>query len=118
MKELTDIREEINEIDKEMAELFSRRMDCAANVITYKKANGLPIFDGAREKAVIEKNLAYIQNKEYAAYYRDFITHLMNLSKSYQRKLNNGDKVGYQGVEGAFSYIASTHLFPDRKSVV
>lgn len=111
MKELTKTREEINSIDKEMAELFARRMDCVADVIAYKKANGLPIFDGAREQAVIEKNLAYIQKEDYKAYYKDFITHLMNLSKSYQRKLNNSDKVGYQGVEGAFSYIAATHLF-------
>ncbi|MCI8336296.1 MAG: chorismate mutase [Peptococcaceae bacterium] len=117
MKELTETRNEINQIDKEMAELFCRRMDCAADVIAYKKANGLPIFDGAREQAVIEKNLSYIENKDYQGYYQDFITHLMGLSKSYQRKLNNANKVGYQGVEGAFSYIASTHLFPHEDKI-
>lgn len=117
MKELTETREKINKIDREMAALFIQRMDCAADVIAYKKAKGLPIFDSAREKAVIEKNLAYIENKEYEAYYLDFITHLMNLSKSYQRKLDNANKVGYQGVEGAFSYIASTHLFPHEDKI-
>ena len=117
MRELEETRGEINQIDKEMAALFVRRMDCAADVIDYKKNKELPIFDGAREQAVIEKNLAYIEKEDYKDYYKDFITHLMNLSKSYQRKLNNGDKVGYQGVEGAFSYIASSHLFPHEKKI-
>lgn len=117
IKELDETREEINRIDREMAELFSKRMDCAAEVIAYKKAQGLPILDSAREQAVVKKNLAYIQNKDYREYYQDFIQHLMGLSKSYQRKLNNADKVGYQGVEGAFSYIASTHLFPHETKI-
>ena len=117
LKELDEIRGEINHIDEEMARLFCKRMDCAADVIAYKKAHHLPILDSAREKAVVAKNLAYIENPKYQGYYQDFICHLMELSKSYQRKLNNQDKVAYQGVEGAFSYIASTHLFPHEDKI-
>lgn len=117
MKQLAETREEINQIDKRMAQLFCQRMDCVEQVIAYKKANGLPILDSAREEAVVEKNRQYISREAYQEYYEDFIRHLMEISKSYQRKLNNQDKIGYQGVEGAFSYIASTHLFPHEEKL-
>ena len=35
----------------------------------------------------------------------------MELSKKYQSRLNNGMKVAYSGVEGAFAHIASMKMF-------
>ena len=65
MNQLEQARIEINKIDEQMAVLFERRMQAAEQVAAYKKQQGLPIFDKAREQAVIEKNLSRIQNQAY-----------------------------------------------------
>ena len=42
--DLSEIRQQIDEIDQELVELFCRRMNLSAQVADYKKANNLPIF--------------------------------------------------------------------------
>lgn len=37
MRDLKEIREEINEIDEKLIELFKRRMECAKDVGNYKR---------------------------------------------------------------------------------
>ena len=49
------LREEINEIDREMVDLFKKRMKVAASVAEYKKERGLPVLDAARERALLGK---------------------------------------------------------------
>ena len=51
--ELALARQEINEVDEEMAKLFVRRMNAVSRVAAYKIAHGLPIYDEARENEVI-----------------------------------------------------------------
>ena len=89
MNQLEQARIEINKIDEQMAVLFERRMQAAEQVAAYKKQQGLPIFDKAREQAVIEKNLSRIQNQAYCPYYQAFLQNLMDLSKEYQATLLN-----------------------------
>ena len=50
MNELEKSRVEIDEIDREMARLFERRMNVCADIAKYKKEHALPIFDPAREQ--------------------------------------------------------------------
>lgn len=113
MRDLKEARKKINEIDKQIAKLFEERMDATTMVAEYKRERGLPIFDGAREKEVLDKNLAFIENKEYEAYYTLFQQNVMDISKNYQRKIVEGVKIAYSGVEGAFSHIAATRIFPE-----
>lgn len=91
MNQLEQAREEINQVDEQMAALFERRMRAAEQVAAYKKEQGLPILDQGREQAVIEKNLARLRNPAIAPYYRDFLTHLIALSKRYQKALMDGE---------------------------
>ena len=110
---LNEAREIINRVDAQMAELFVQRMKAAEMVFEHKKEYGLPIFDAAREEAVIEKNSAFVEDEVYKGYYIEYIKHLMDVSKSYQYRLQNGLKVAYSGVEGAFAHIAAGRIFPD-----
>lgn len=87
MTNLKDIRDKINELDKEMLELFTKRMKLSKEVIEYKIKNNLPILDEEREKEVINKNLSNLKNKDLEKYYLEFITNLMNISKEYQSYL-------------------------------
>lgn len=65
MNKLEEARKVINEVDKEVAALFQKRMQAVEDVILYKLENNMPIFDGGREKQVIEKNCAYITEEKY-----------------------------------------------------
>ena len=84
---LEKARKEINEIDKEMAELFVRRMRAAEAVAEYKKERGLAILDEAREREVIEQNSRLIEDENIREYYIDFLKHTMKISRSYPADL-------------------------------
>lgn len=109
---LARAREIIDQVDREMAALFERRMSAVEQVIAYKQAHGLPILDSSREQSVLDRNTARIENPVYREYYRDFLRDLMGLSKQYQQVLAGADTVAYPGVEGSYSHIAMRRLFP------
>lgn len=113
MNELDELRKEINAVDKEMASLFERRMSAVAGVAKYKMTHGLPVYDAAREAEVVERNSSFIGSDEIRSYYVGFLKNEMELSKSYQRRLTDGVRIAYSGVEGAFAHIAATRIFPD-----
>ena len=130
--ELTDIRNEIDAIDEQMVQLFCQRMALSAQVADYKKANNLPIFVPARERAILQK-VAAQSGSEFENYTRTLYSTLFELSRSYQSKRNtevsplyaqiteaieNTSKlfpqapmVACQGVEGAYSQIACEKIF-------
>lgn len=117
MKDLNEIRKDINRIDGEMRRLFSERMAAAKEVAEYKIAHGLPILDADREAEVIEKNTALLEDEGLRPYYVNFLQGNMAVSRSYQDMLVNGMKVAYSGVAGAFAYIAASKTFPNARKV-
>ncbi len=112
MDKFEKARQNINEIDLEMAKLFEKRMEAVMDVAEYKKEKGLPIFDADREKLVINRNSAYIKDETIKEYYINFITETMEISKRYQHRMISGMKVAYSGTEGAFACIAAGKIFP------
>ncbi len=114
---LEEARKIINEVDVQMAALFTKRMKAAEMVFDYKKEYGLPILDQKREDAVVEKNAALIQDEVIKEYYIDYIKNLMSISRTYQYRMQRGLKVAYSGVEGAFAHIAAGRIFPDSNRV-
>lgn len=114
---LDEAREIINRVDSQMAELFVERMKAAEMVFEHKKEFGLPIFDPEREKIVIQKNSALIDDDVIKGYYIEYIKNLMSVSRSYQYRMQNGLKVAYSGVEGAFAHIAAGRIFPDSNRI-
>lgn len=117
MDKLDKARKVINEVDKQMAELFEKRMNAVKDVAEYKKVRGLPILDKVRENQVIEKNVSYIKDDNIRRYYVQFQKDAMAVSRRYQHDLIKGNKVAYCGVEGAFAQIAAKKIFPDSKLV-
>ncbi len=87
MDKLQKARLEINEIDKEMAELFKKRMDAVRDVAEYKKEHGLKIFDPVREEDVIRRNSALIDDEEIREYYVNYLRASMSVSKLYQDRI-------------------------------
>ena len=117
MTELEQARLTINEVDKQMAELFCHRMQAAEAIAHYKAQNHLPIYDAAREEALINKNCSYVEDLRYLPYYEKFIRHNIELSKAYQSALIDSTTVGYFGAEGSHTHTAARNLFPCEKAV-
>ena len=113
MSTLDEARIKIEEIDKEMARLFEERMACAKSIAGYKMEHGLPILDESREKALLSRNVEYMESDELRPYYTSYLQAVMDVSKRYQKRLSEGVRVAYSGIEGSFAYIASSHLFPE-----
>ena len=109
---LQQARAEIDTVDAEMAALFERRMRAVADVVRYKAESGKPVFDAAREAAVLDKNTARITDEALRPYYRAFLSDAMSISRAYQRARLGRDTAAYQGVPGAWSHIALRRLFP------
>ena len=77
MNELEKCRKEIDEIDKQLMELFERRLDVAARVAEYKAENKLPIYNGERESQVISNNVHRLKNNKYEILGRRFLIGVM-----------------------------------------
>lgn len=87
MNLLEESRVKIDSIDEQITKLFEQRMKAVEGVLEYKKQNNMQIFDGSREKAIIAKNVARLENKALEKYFVDFYQHMMDVSKSYQKDL-------------------------------
>lgn len=113
MNELEVARSIINEVDSEMARLFEKRMKASELVAKYKREHGLSILDTSREDEIIKKNSTLINNDTIKEYYVEFLKKNMEISRSYQARLNTGMRVAYSGVEGAFAHIAARKMYPE-----
>ena len=76
--ELKDLREEIDGIDRELTELFEKRMGVSAEIAEYKRKNGLPILDSDRERELLDK-IAAISNEELRKYSVELYEKIMEL---------------------------------------
>ena len=68
MDALQEARKIINDVDRQMAELFVRRMQAAEMVAQYKQAHGMPILDTAREEDVIRNGIERVSDDTLRGY--------------------------------------------------
>lgn len=130
--DISQLRNEIDNIDGELVRLFTARMDAAAKIADYKKENNLPIYVPAREREVLQ-SVAEKAGPDMANYTRVLYSMLFELSRSYQSKRNTeatalykritdsventpklfpqAPMVACQGVEGAYAQIACERIF-------
>ncbi len=132
--ELQTIRQNIDAIDDELAQLFARRMACSKEVALAKQQTGKPIRDHARERAIVNR-LTAATGDECAPYVKALYSQIFDLSRSFQSSLwkrssplvdgiaaaiaNTQGKrlpehalVACQGTEGAYAQQACERLFP------
>ena len=80
-------RNDINRIDSELVRLFEERMHVTEQVASYKRKNGLPVFDAAREAANIERTSGMISDPALKEYSVRWYQMTMDLSKEYQKRI-------------------------------
>ena len=105
-------RAEIDTVDAQLAALFERRMAAVLQVAEYKRAHGLPIYDAAREAAVLEKAAARIQQPALRPYYKDHVQHMMDIAKQYEAAVLGRNRAAYQGWRGRLPTSPSRHCSP------
>lgn len=133
MDELQDLRRDIDAIDRELVELFRRRMDVTARVGAYKRSRGVPVLDQERERQVLQ-NKGELAGEALRPAVITLYQTIMALSRRQQRDLmgqgadNPGvlrwreaqdsarrpvaaPRVVYQGEPGAYSEQAALDLF-------
>ena len=64
--DLEAIRRRIDKIDAQLVAALEERMEAVLEVAAYKKQQGLPVLDAAREAQVLSKACMRLQHKEYA----------------------------------------------------
>lgn len=82
---INEIRDDINETDKEIVKLLERRFNIVLKVGEYKKINNLPIFDEERESQVIEKCVELLSDQKYSHYLKNIYVEIMNTCKEIQK---------------------------------
>ena len=130
MKDLLELRDEIDKIDKQIVSLYEQRMEIAEGVAEYKINTGKKVFDKEREVSKLE-TLSGLASNEFNAYgVRELFEQIMAMSrkKQYQLLTEHGmvediefeakDTIDYsnarivfQGVEGAYSHQAMNEYF-------
>lgn len=133
MEDLQSLRAQIDQIDRQIAQLFCQRMAVTRQVGEYKAAHCLPVLDVAREKQVLAAKAALVGDELRADITTLFET-IMALSRRQQQALvmDNGwieghraawaacrvppahPRVLYQGEPGAYAEEAAVRFFgPD-----
>ena len=136
MEELKGYRDQIDAIDRQLADLFQQRMDVVDKVGQYKLARNMPVLDAKREQEVLAAKAALARNEAVSADLAALFEHVMAISRRRQRKLIQEDgiepgydrckramaaarapiaspRVAYQGVAGAYSEMACINFFGD-----
>ncbi len=130
--EINELRQQIDQIDEQLVDLFVKRMGISADIAQYKKKNNMPIFVPAREREKLQ-NVADQAGPDMENYTRVLYSMIFELSRSYQSKKNmestplhekivhsientpklfpQAPMVACQGVEGAYAQIACEKIF-------
>ena len=81
MKDLLEIRNQIDETDSEITALYQKRMELAAEVAEYKIQTGKKVFDKVREREKLEKVSSLVQGSFLKNGVRELFEHLMSISR-------------------------------------
>lgn len=130
MRDLLELRDEIDGIDTEIVALYERRMAISQEVAEYKISVGKPVFDKEREQSKL-KTLGEKVHTDFLKHgVQELFEQIMSMSRKRQyqlltehgqvdpsefvevEKLNYKDaKIVFQGTEGAYSQLAMQEYF-------
>lgn len=132
MNELLEMRERIDGIDREISQLFEKRLAISCEVADYKIAHDMNVFDPSREQDKLISISQSAKDPFLAQGLVELFSQIMSISKKKQyRMLAEAGKVWqnefecvdgfdfrdaavvYQGVEGAYSQKAAIEFFGD-----
>ena len=131
MRQIEEVRKEINEIDRQIVDLFLRRMKCSEEVSEFKMHTGGQVLVTARENELLNTMLENVPDslkQEYTSLLRT----TTRISRKYQytrilkaepfrlqlpitARIDTPHTVCYQGLQASYQDAAAKALFPDAK---
>lgn len=87
MKDLNELRQEIDVIDRQLVALFEQRMAVTRNVGLYKLANSMPVLDRSREEQVLASKTALLEDKALSRDVTELFETIMAISRRQQQAL-------------------------------
>lgn len=87
MKELAEVRKELDAVDREIVRLFEQRMTLARDVVAYKMAHGMQVLDRSREEAVLASRMGMLEDAHWAPSVRALYEEIMRLSRAEQERI-------------------------------
>ena len=133
--DLQKLREQIDEVDSQLVELFQKRQQICRSVAEYKIETGKRVLDPEREKEKLAKAEAMVSDDFERQGVQDMFRQLMAVSRKLQYRileergqglklpfaqidgLKKDARVVYQGVPGAYSEQAARRYFPEAASL-
>jgi chorismate mutase/prephenate dehydratase len=103
--DLTQIREEINQLDSQLVQLLNQRARLSIAVGQLKNSGRESVFKPFREKDVLDRILEANPGPLPAEHLQAIYREILSSSRSLQRP----QRVVYLGPEGTFSYYAGLH---------
>jgi len=106
-RDVTELREEIDRIDRELIRWLGLRAECALEIGKWKRSQGMVHFDGSRERGVIDG----IVGQNDGPFSDDAVRSIFVEIISACRSLQGPTCVAYLGPEGTFSHLAAVQAF-------
>lgn len=85
--DITQLRRQIDDVDRQLLQLFTQRMEISSEIADYKKAQNIPIFDPVREREKLSDVAANVPSELQSAS-KVLYSLLFELSRSYQSSKN------------------------------
>ncbi len=134
--DLLALRDQIDEIDRQIVACYEKRMEISSQIADYKIATGKRVFDREREAVKIKAVKELVHNDFNSRGIEELYEQIMSVSRKlqYQKLEQSGQKVKlpfigmdsltegkkvrvvFQGAEGSFSQAAMEQFFPERIS--
>ncbi len=87
MKELKDIRVELDEVDREIVALLEKRMTLSHEVAAYKMAHGMQVLDRSREENVLNTRASWVKDPHWQDSVRQLYEAIMAVSREEQERM-------------------------------
>lgn len=130
MRDLLELRDEIDVIDRQIVDLYQQRMEIAAQVAEYKIETGKKVFDKERENSKLMTLSAFGDTDFNKHGIRELFEQIMSMSRKrqYQLLTEHGiyekpdfaevdtldykkARIVFQGAEGAYTQLALKEYF-------
>ncbi len=134
MRDLNEIRLDINKVDEQLKHLFLQRMEYVEQVRQYKEATNTPVKNKSREADILKSKLEGVGRfvPETSEFFKSMIEiscnyqdeHLSKLRYNKEFKETDEDEffndiktVCHQGIVGSYSYEVAQKYFSDKEII-